>query len=53
MFGEAGNGSAPPAPAGAKTRQRKPKAEEPKPEEPAKVAAGSGDVIDFDDLFKD
>ncbi len=53
MSGEAGNGSASPAPAGAKTRQRKAKAEEPKPEEPARVPAGSGDVIDFDDLFKD
>jgi len=77
MFGEAGNGSAPPAPAGAKTRQRKPKAALPPVDdlgrvsplddetrggqteaaasepEPARVPAGSGDVIDLDDLFRD
>ena len=51
MFGEAGNGSAKPEPAKPAARQRKAKAEEPAPE-PAKVTAGSGDVIDFDDLFK-
>jgi hypothetical protein len=51
LFGESSGDSAPPEPARTGNGQRrKAKAEEPAP---AAVPAGSGGVIDFDDLFKD